>query len=165
MGFCSLQSSNISELKPLYAITDHTSAVKAIDWCPWQNNVLATGGGTNDCQIKTWNIYNGTAYETIKTSSQITGLLWSANHKELLSSHGLPDNKLFIWKYPKLEKLAELNGHTGRILSIALSPNQEKVASLAGDATIRFWECFKGEKKQPVDSTPVSVLRQRQNIR
>jgi cell division cycle protein 20 (cofactor of APC complex) len=27
---------------------NHTAAVKAIAWSPWQSSLLATGGGTND---------------------------------------------------------------------------------------------------------------------
>ena len=29
---------------PLHSITAHQSAVKAVSWCPWQSNVLATAG-------------------------------------------------------------------------------------------------------------------------
>ena len=29
---------------PMNTITAHQSAVKAVSWCPWQNNVLATAG-------------------------------------------------------------------------------------------------------------------------
>ena len=32
---------------PMNTITAHQSAVKAVSWCPWQNNVLATAGQTS----------------------------------------------------------------------------------------------------------------------
>jgi cell division cycle protein 20 (cofactor of APC complex) len=35
--------------------TAHTAAVKAIAWCPWQLNLLATGGGKQDHKIHFWN--------------------------------------------------------------------------------------------------------------
>ncbi len=33
----------------------HSAAVKAMAWCPWQSNGLATGGGSNDRTIRFWN--------------------------------------------------------------------------------------------------------------
>lgn len=33
---------------PKYTKTAHTAAVKAIAWCPWQLNLLSSGGGSND---------------------------------------------------------------------------------------------------------------------
>lgn len=33
---------------PLYTFTSHQAAVKALAWCPWKPNILASGGGTAD---------------------------------------------------------------------------------------------------------------------
>jgi cell division cycle protein 20 (cofactor of APC complex) len=33
---------------PRMTKTNHTAAVKALAWCPWSSNVLATGGGSSD---------------------------------------------------------------------------------------------------------------------
>jgi cell division cycle protein 20 (cofactor of APC complex) len=38
--------------QPLHSLHEHEAAVKAIAWCPWQNNILATGGGTQCGHIK-----------------------------------------------------------------------------------------------------------------
>lgn len=37
----------------------HKAAVRAIDWSPHQRGILATGGGTADQMIKTWNLNTG----------------------------------------------------------------------------------------------------------
>ena len=34
--------------QPLFRLERHVAAVKAIAWCPWQRNLLASGGGTAD---------------------------------------------------------------------------------------------------------------------
>ena len=34
--------------QPLFRLERHLAAVKAIAWCPWQRNLLASGGGTAD---------------------------------------------------------------------------------------------------------------------
>ena len=37
----------------------HKGAVKALDWCPWKNGILATGGGSQtERSIKLWNTTN-----------------------------------------------------------------------------------------------------------
>ena len=152
-------ASHSSSMQPFKVLREHKAAVKAIDWCSWQNNLLATGGGKADGTIKIWNVYNeNNQIKNIETNSQISGLLWSSKNRELLSSHGYNQNNLTMWKYPNMEKLGELNGHTNRILSMALSANGEIVASLGADQTIRFWECFKVAPHKPVYSTCTSSL-------
>ena len=44
----------------VHKFTEHQAAVKAMAWCPWQSNVLATGGGTACKSIKFWNTGRGT---------------------------------------------------------------------------------------------------------
>ena len=41
--------------KPRITFREHTAAVKAISWCPWQRGLLSSGGGSLDKTIKFWN--------------------------------------------------------------------------------------------------------------
>ncbi|KAL6342616.1 hypothetical protein AAG906_012477 [Vitis piasezkii] len=41
----------------LHRLEDHTAAVKALAWCPFQRNLLASGGGGSDGCIKFWNTH------------------------------------------------------------------------------------------------------------
>lgn len=61
----------------LHTFNQHHAAVRALAWCPWQPNVLATGGGTADRCIKFWNVNNGTLIDSIDSKSQVCSLLWS----------------------------------------------------------------------------------------
>ena len=97
--------------EPLLTLTDHQAAVKAISWCPWRTNCLATGGGTADRMIRIWNTQNGHNVFSVDTKSQVSAILWSNEYRELISSHGYVNNELIIWKYPTLDKVAELTGH------------------------------------------------------
>ena len=45
--------------RPTHRITAHQAAVKALAWCPFQANLLATGGGTADRTIKFHNTHTG----------------------------------------------------------------------------------------------------------
>ncbi|XP_059155274.1 cell division cycle protein 20 homolog [Physella acuta] len=133
--------------EPLYTFNQHQSAVKALAWCPWQPNVLASGGGTADRHIRFWNCNNGTSLSSVDTNSQVCALLWSVDYKELVSGHGYMHNQLILWKYPAMSKVAELTGHTGRVLHMCLSPDGTTVVSAGADETLRLWKCFEVDAK------------------
>lgn len=126
----------------LLRLDDHRAAVKALAWCPFQSNLLASGGGTADRCIKFWNTHTGVCLNSIDTQSQVCALQWSKHEREILSSHGFSQNQLCLWKYPSMVKLAELTGHTSRVLHLAQSPDGYTIASAAGDETLRFWKVF-----------------------
>lgn len=88
-------------VSPRHVLTEHQAAVKALAWCPFERNLLATGGGTADRCIKFWNGTNGAMLNSVDTGSQVCSLLWSKHEKELLSSHGFSENQLCLWKYPR----------------------------------------------------------------
>ena len=46
-------------------------------------------------------------------------LQWSQHERELLSSHGYSQNQLCLWRYPSMTKMAEVSGHTARVLHLA----------------------------------------------
>lgn len=133
---------------PLHVFREHAAAVKAVSWCPWQSNLLATGGGTADGKIKIWNIYNGSIIHSKDVNTQISCLLWSKEHKEIISSHGFQMNQLSIWRYPDMAKVCDLTGHTNRVLAMAMSPDNEMVCSAGADETLRLWRCFGLSDKQ-----------------
>lgn len=131
-----------STAAPRFTLTEHQAAVKALAWCPFERNTLATGGGSADRCIKTWNAQTGSLLNSIDTGSQVLSLLWSKTEKELLSSHGFAENQLCLWKYPSMVKTKELTGHTSRVLFTAASPDGRTVVSGAADETLRFWDVF-----------------------
>lgn len=98
--------------QPIYSFNQHQDAVKALAWCPWQSNILASGGSTYNRTIRFWNVNSGACLDKIETKSQVCALLWSTNYKEIISGHGCKQNQLTIWKYPTMRKVANLIGHT-----------------------------------------------------
>lgn len=131
-----------SEWTPRYQFDHHVAAVKALAWCPWQTGLLATGGGTADRHLRFWNTSSGTCVNSIDTHSQVCSIVWCPHERELVTSHGFSQNQLTVWKYPTLARMAELKGHTSRVLHTALSPDGQTVVSGAADETLRFWKAF-----------------------
>jgi len=138
---------------PRHTFTDHCAAVKALAWCPWQRNLLATGGGTADRTIRFWNAQSGACLNSVDTHSQVCDLKWSLHDKELVSGHGFSQNQLSVWKYPSLVKVADLEGHTSRVLNLTQSPDGTTVLSASADETLRFWRIFSKAEKPKAAKT------------
>ena len=138
----SLLPENESDInvKHSYVMSAHKAAVKALAWCPWQRNLIATGGGTRDKTIKFFNCDSGKILNSYDTGSQVCALLWNKRERELISSHGYNKNQICVWNYPKMTKVTELKGHRSRVLYLTISPDETTVVSGAGDETLRFWK-------------------------
>lgn len=135
---------------PRLRLDAHRAAVKAIAWCPHQSNILATGGGTADRMLRFWNTSGsrGICTKHVDTKSQVSGIAWSGTDMECVTSHGFSQNQLTVWKYASLTKLAELKGHTQRVLHLALSPDGTTVVSGAADESLRFWKVFESNSSR-----------------
>lgn len=127
---------------PKFTKTNHRAAVKALSWCPWQLNLLATGGGSYDRNIHFWNTTTGARTNSIDTGSQVTSLRWSNHYREIVSSSGFPDNSLSIWSYPTLVRNVEIPAHETRVLHSSLSPDGQLLATAAADESLKFWKVF-----------------------
>lgn len=127
---------------PLFTFS-HLAAVKAVSWCPWQANTLATGGGSRDRSLKFWNTSTGVLSRSCETNSQVSAICWSKTYRELISAHGYSSNSLCLWKYPSLSLMKEIPAaHDSRILHMAISPNGERVATVAADENLKIWKVF-----------------------
>jgi cell division cycle protein 20 (cofactor of APC complex) len=127
-------------------------ARQALAWCPWQPHLLATGGGTHDRHIHFWNVSTGAKLSSLDTGSQVTSLHWSREYKEILSSHGFPDNQMTLWTYPAMQKVADLQGHDARVLHTSASPDGTMVASAAGDEALKIWKVWEKRPNKEVQA-------------
>ncbi|KAL7575752.1 hypothetical protein ACA910_003082 [Epithemia clementina (nom. ined.)] len=136
---------------PIHKFTEHTAAVKAITWSPHQHGLLASGGGTADRCIRFWNTLSGVGLNKIDTGSQVCNIAWSQNCNEIVSTHGYSLHQIVVWRYPSMNKVATLTGHTYRVLYLAMSPDGSTVVTGAGDETLRFWQIFPGPRSGEKD--------------
>ncbi|KFO72422.1 Cell division cycle protein 20 B, partial [Cuculus canorus] len=95
--------------------------------------------------LRVWDINHDNIVQSAATDSQICSLLWLPKTNELMTGQGLPGNQMKIWKYPMLINSSELYGkyfsHKGRVLHIALSPDQSRLFSVAADGMACLWKC------------------------
>lgn len=132
--------------------------------CNIQSNVLCA---TLLVLQKYLSLVIGTCLNTVDTKSQVCSLLWSTNYKEIVSGHGYAQYQLTIWKYPTMTKVADLTGHTSRVLHLAMSPDGTTVLSAGADETLRLWKCFQVDphKKKLLGEAKSVTSRLKQSIR
>eukprot|EP00727_Mastigamoeba_balamuthi_P008722 m51a1_g4472 WD40 repeat-containing protein (484) ;mRNA; r:245877-247712 len=148
-----------------FTFDHHCAAVKALAWCPWQQGLLASGGGTADRCIKFWNTQTGACINSVDTRSQVTSLQWSTNYRELISAHGYSQNQLIVWKYPTMDKVCELTGHEGRILHTSRSPDGSVVVSAAADETLRFWSVWPARNAAAATAHKAEATKETSSLR
>ena len=142
-----------------FSVTAHKAAVKALAWCPWKSNCLASGGGTADRSIKLWNTATHTCVQAVDTGSQVCALQWNRHAHELLSAHGYAHNHLVLWRMPELTKVQEFAGHTARVLFLAQNPQGSTVVSAGADETLRFWRVFESAIAGGKCESPCSIYQ------
>ena len=132
----------LSTMQLVVNCLEHKSAIRAIAWSRANSNLVASGGGLADKSIIFWNVKTGKIERKIQTDSQVCGLEFSKCSNELLSTHGFSKNNIQVWELDGNEKIAELLGHSNRVLYHALNPDGSTLVTSSADQTLRFWEVF-----------------------
>ncbi|KAL5498820.1 hypothetical protein ACEPAH_2175 [Sanghuangporus vaninii] len=165
----------LSTLTARWRMRRHVSTVKAFAWCPWEPDMLASGGGTKDGTIRFWDVVRGRPKRTvINTHSQITSLHFSQSCREIVSTHGyafapvitdtvLPaprKHSILVHNYPRGDVVGRLfDAPHGRITHSCLSPDGTKIVTCGSDDSIRIYKVF--GKQEPL---PREDERRLQNI-
>lgn len=141
---------------PQWVKRNHNAAVKALSWCPYMPNVLASGGGQADRYIHFWNTSTGSKLGSINTGSQVSSLHWgqsytnknSSMNREIVATGGNPENAISIFNYDTKFKVAEIvHAHESRICGSQLSPDGTTLATVSGDENLKFYKVFELKRK------------------
>ncbi|EMF16927.1 WD40 repeat-like protein [Sphaerulina musiva SO2202] len=85
------------------------AAVKAICFAPWQNSLVAAGGGSNDRCIHFFHAVSGARLATIDCHAQVTSLVWSSTRKEVAATFGFaqPEHpfRVAVFAWPSCERV------------------------------------------------------------
>ena len=90
----------------------HRSAVKAMAFCPWQTNLLATGGGVTDRVVHFVDTHSGAWLAHINVMAQVTSLVWSKNRKEIAATFGfaMPEHpyRVAVYTWPACHQVVAI---------------------------------------------------------
>jgi cell division cycle 20-like protein 1 (cofactor of APC complex) len=136
---------------PSFVFTKHTAAVKAVCWSPYDENIICTGGGTNDKNLYQWNINSGEVIKSQETGSQICNAYWNEEYNEIVTSHGYSCNHVALWKGSTLEPIVSYHSHKQRALFMSVSPDSTSVATASPDNTVQIWKFFSPPLKNACD--------------
>jgi hypothetical protein len=132
--------------EPTVAFEQHrAAAVKAIAWHPDVRNVLASGGGSADRFLRLWDVDARRCFNRRDSRSQVTGLLWSTQHNELISSHGYSEEAaLALWTTPDLHRVAQLHSiHRRERALYMVGSNCGRFVAIADTVrTLSFYSVF-----------------------
>lgn len=94
----------------------HSGAVRALDFNPFQGNLLASGA--NDSEIFIWDLNNLSVPMTPGSKSQpledIKALSWNRQVQHILSS-AHPSGKAVVWDLRKNEPIIKVSDHSNRM--------------------------------------------------
>lgn len=139
---------SLHKTTPVCCMNYHKSAVKALDWNPHQRGILLSGGGNSDKTIKVFNSLSEKLIREVNVGNQVCNIRFSKNSNQFVSTHGFTMNDISIWRFETLEQTSKLEGHLNRVLYMCLSPDEETIATAAGDEVIKFWKVFPQAKRE-----------------
>lgn len=125
-------------------VTGHTGPVLDIDWCPHNDNVIASA--SDDTTVMVWQIPDYTPVRnitepviTLEGHSKRVGILsWHPTARNVLLSAG-GDNVIIIWNVGTGEVLLSLDDiHPDVIHSVCWNSNGSLLATTCKDKTLRI---------------------------
>ena len=109
------------------------------------SNLVACGGLDNICSIYNLNTREG----TVRVSRELTGhtgylsCCRFLSDEQILTSSG--DSTCALWNLETGQQLATFTGHSGDVISLALSSDNQTFFSGACDASAKFWDTRSSE--------------------
>ncbi|CAK7264174.1 hypothetical protein SEPCBS57363_000937 [Sporothrix epigloea] len=152
---------------------EHGAAVKAIDFCPWQDGLVATGGGSSDRCIRFFHSTSGTPLATIFVSAQVTSLVWSTTRREIAATfgftHPIHPVRIAVYSWPDCKQVAAIpwEGKHRALYGISCSQSGRRhgrkpkskerpathklkdgcIAVASSEANIKFYELWPSDDK------------------
>ncbi|KAF4775945.1 WD domain-containing protein [Colletotrichum scovillei] len=147
----------------------HEAAIKAIAFCPWQNGLVATGGGLGDKCIHFFHTTSSTPLATIDVGAQVTSLIWSTTRREIAAtfgySHGYAQTehpyRLIVFSWPSCRQVGAIAwaggpralyaipypGGPSDALEGSRTAKEGTIVVASSDETLKFHEVWQDKPK------------------
>src|SRR5262249_36314426 len=118
----------------LYSLKGHANEVSSVAFSP-DGSRLASA--SRDGTVKVWNA------TTSQEARAIPEGTLSPDGKPLAGRVG---NEVKVWDIQSGRETLTLTGHTGRVSSVAFSPDGRRLVSEAADRTLKVWDAQTGRE-------------------
>ncbi|EKM52376.1 uncharacterized protein PHACADRAFT_260701 [Phanerochaete carnosa HHB-10118-sp] len=157
----------LSDCKKMGGRIKHGAPVKALSWCPWQPDLLATGSTYPDGKVRVFTTKAtapiARALHVLPLHTAVTSLHWAAHAKELLSTHGTSwdphaprnaagrpvavptqlTNSITVHAFPSGRRLLSVPAHAGAVGHSCLSPDGTMVFTICpAEEAMKMWKVW-----------------------
>uniref|UniRef100_A0A8C3HFD1 Coronin n=1 Tax=Chrysemys picta bellii TaxID=8478 RepID=A0A8C3HFD1_CHRPI len=138
------KTGRLDKSQPL--VCGHTAPVLDIEWCPHNDNIIASG--SEDCTVMVWEVPDGGLVRplteplvTLEGHSKRVGIVaWHPTAQNVLLSAGY-DNAVLLWDVGSGQALVELRDlHPDTIYSVAWSRDGSRLCTSCRDRRVRVIE-------------------------
>ena len=141
----------------------HPAPTKALLFPRNRPDVLISGGGTNDKQIRQWNLTDGEVDKQIDAQNQITNL-HSISRTRFFATEGFTSHRVSCWREDefKLERTTVSTPGQFRVLYSAQNPkNVSQIVTVSPREKLCFWSA----KNKKTTHVPTFSIEQASSIR
>jgi WD40 repeat protein/serine/threonine protein kinase len=126
-------------------ITGHPRAVVGLAALGDGRAVSASRGGT----LRIWDTTSGEVHEVLREEMLIVDMVCAPGNGRLVTGGGLSATGFgtelsgpyaYLWDVGTGTRLTALDGHTGAVTAVAVTPDGEHVVTGSGDHTVRLWD-------------------------
>ncbi|KAK6519344.1 hypothetical protein TWF281_003178 [Arthrobotrys megalospora] len=124
---------------------DHSSA--AVYLIAFSNDDTQITLGSRDGAIRVWDATGETWMQRLKSFTGVGGvsaISFSNSGTQVASAFDIDDNTAKIWDITSGACTQTLDGHTGRVIFIAFSNDDRRIASGSSDRVIKVWDAISG---------------------
>ncbi|KAJ8092918.1 hypothetical protein PM082_023552 [Marasmius tenuissimus] len=148
---------NLSTNQVIQTLRGHTRKVETVSFSPSMTDfrsLTLVSGSTVDGTIRVWNVNDGSQWESTNAGHKggTLSVSFSSDGKHIVSG-GL-DCFTNIWEVnsagQNLTPSCPIEGHTNRVLSVAISPNCSRVVSVSKD-TVCLWD-YNKRSQGPIET-------------
>ena len=120
-----------------HVLEGHTDAVTSVAWSS-DGRMLASGSA--DRVAKLWNAETGQLVHTFRGhTSWLLGLAWLSHERAPLLITASGDETIRLWESATGKPTRIIEGHTSFVKCVAMTSDQQLMASKGNDDTVRLW--------------------------